>query len=275
MDGKKNNIAKWVDRGINVCFYLCLLVVAYVVLQVFVVTSFSIPSDSMEPTLLPGDKILVEKCATGARLFDLPAALAREEVKIYRVPGWRKFRRNDVLVFNFPYREGRWDSIAFDVTKYFVKRCIALPGDTVEIRGGYYHLRGVDAPAGNLQAQAQVAALTEADTQLSLGQDLGLDDTALRPAGGAEAGADGAFGSRRKCALPAAHQLRTKEVAGLAGGGRLHRAGRQRGDGIYVPRGLLFHGGRQGAELAGLPLLGAAAGKLHRGQGVCRMVVGR
>ena len=164
MDGKKNNIAKWVDRGINVCFYLCLLVVAYVVLQVFVVTSFSIPSDSMEPTLLPGDKILVEKCATGARLFDLPAALAREEVKIYRVPGWRKFRRNDVLVFNFPYREGRWDSIAFDVTKYFVKRCIALPGDTVEIRGGYYHLRGVDAPVGNLQAQAQVAALTEADT---------------------------------------------------------------------------------------------------------------
>ena len=164
MDGKKNNIAKWVDRGINVCFYLCLLVVAYVVLQVFVVTSFSIPSDSMEPTLLPGDKILVEKCATGARLFDLPAALAREEVEIYRVPGWRKFRRNDVLVFNFPYREGRWDSIAFDVTKYFVKRCIALPGDTVEIRGGYYHLRGVDAPVGNLQAQAQVAALTEADT---------------------------------------------------------------------------------------------------------------
>ena len=37
MNGKKN-IAKWVDRGINVCFYFCLLVVAYVVLQVFVVT---------------------------------------------------------------------------------------------------------------------------------------------------------------------------------------------------------------------------------------------
>ena len=102
-----------------------------------------------------------------------------------------------------------------------------------------------------------------------------INDTALRPAGGAEAGADGAFGPRRKCALPAAHQPRAREVAELAGGGRPRRAGRQRGDGIYVPRGLLLHGRRQGAELAGLPLLGAAAGKLHRGQGVCRVVVGR
>ena len=160
----KQNISTWLDRGINVCFYLCMALVAYVVLQVFVLTSFSIPTDSMEPTLLPGDKILVEKCATGARLFDLPAALAREEVEIHRVPGWRKFRRGDVLVFNFPYQEGRWDSIAFDVTKYFVKRCVAVPGDTLEICGGYYHVRGVEAPVGNLQAQAQVAALTEADT---------------------------------------------------------------------------------------------------------------
>lgn len=163
MDGKKN-IRKWLDRGINVCFYFCMALVAYVVLQVFFVTSFSIPSDSMEPALLPGDKILVEKCATGARLFDLTDALEGKEVEIYRMPGWSDFRRNDVLVFNFPYREGRWDSIAFDVMKYFVKRCIAIPGDTLEIRGGYYRLRGVDAPVGNRQAQDQVAALTAADT---------------------------------------------------------------------------------------------------------------
>ena len=58
--------------------------------------------------------------------YEVEPQRAREEVEIYRVPGWRKFRRNDVLVFNFPYQEGRWDSIAFDVTKYFVDR---LPPD--------------------------------------------------------------------------------------------------------------------------------------------------
>ena len=136
----------WLNRLLDVCFWLCVALVAYVVLQVFVVASFRIPSDSMRPALLPGDRIWVDKLSGGARLFDLPGAAAGEDVCIHRVPGWRKFRRGDVLVFNFPYREGRWDSIGLDVMKYYVKRCIALPGDTLEIRGGWYRIRGVDGP---------------------------------------------------------------------------------------------------------------------------------
>ena len=64
-------------------------------------------------------------------------------------------------------------------------------------------------------------------------------------------------------------------MAELAGGRRRGNTGRQRGDGLYFPRELLLHGGRQGLELAGLPLLGPAAGELHRGQGVQGVVVGR
>lgn len=37
----------------------------------------------------------------------------------------------------------RWDSIRLDVMQYYVKRCIALPGDTLEIREGFYKIRGV------------------------------------------------------------------------------------------------------------------------------------
>ena len=62
---------KWLNGITNVLFCLCLLVVILIVLQVFVVTSFKIPSDSMEPSLLAGDCILVDKCSGGARLFNV------------------------------------------------------------------------------------------------------------------------------------------------------------------------------------------------------------
>lgn len=68
----------------------------------------------MEPTLKDGDRILVNKVIKGARLFDVFAVL-----------------KNDILVFNFPYQMNRWDSVRFDVMQYYVKRCIALPGDTL------------------------------------------------------------------------------------------------------------------------------------------------
>lgn len=152
---------QWVGRLLDVCFWGCVVLVAYVLLQVFVLTSFRIPSDSMQPALLPGDRIWVDKLSGGARLFDLAEALDGKEVRIRRVPGWRDFRRGDVLVFNFPYREGRWDSVAFDVMKYYVKRCIAIPGDTLEIRGGYYRIRGVEEPLGSLAAQREIAQLPD------------------------------------------------------------------------------------------------------------------
>lgn len=156
---------RWVSiffqRLLDVGFWFCLLLVAYVVLQVFVVTSFRIPSDSMTPALVPGDRIWVDKLSGGARLFDLLGAAAGREVSIHRMPGWRKFRRGDVLVFNFPYGAGRWDSIALDVMKYYVKRCIAVPGDTLEIRGGWYRIRGVDGTLGNRAAQQEIAQLPD------------------------------------------------------------------------------------------------------------------
>ena len=53
----------------------------------------------------------------------------------------------------------RWDSVRFDVMQYYVKRCIALPGDTLEIRGGFYKIRGCDEQLGNYSAQHGLANL--------------------------------------------------------------------------------------------------------------------
>ena len=83
----------------------------------------------MEPSLLAGDNILVNKGVMGGRLFNVWDALEGKDVHISRLPGLGKIKRNDVIVFNFPYSKQRWDSVAFDVMKYYVKRCVALPGN--------------------------------------------------------------------------------------------------------------------------------------------------
>lgn len=127
-----------------------------VMVQLFCLTSFKIPTDSMEPALISGDNILVDKMSFGARLFDVFAALRKEEVSIHRVPGVGKIQRNDVLVFNFPY-PGRWDSIGFDVMKYYIKRCVALPGDSFVIRNAHYKVKGCSAFLGNINAQNRMA----------------------------------------------------------------------------------------------------------------------
>lgn len=154
------SIRKLLAWGLNLVCGLCGILLLLILLQLFCVTSFKIPSDSMEPALLTGDYILVDKCSKGARLFDVFAALEKKEVKIHRMPGWRDFKRNDVLVFNFPY-PGRWDSIAFDVMSYYVKRCIAIPGDTLEIKNCHYRVKGYDGYLGNITAQNNLQKLLD------------------------------------------------------------------------------------------------------------------
>ncbi|MDR0891852.1 MAG: signal peptidase I [Mediterranea sp.] len=144
---------------LNLLFGACCLALLYFLLQLFCFTSFKIPSYSMMPTLIDGDRILVNKLTMGARLFNVFAALRGEQVAIHRMPGCGSLKRGDVVVFNFPYGSISWDSIRMDVMQYYVKRCIALPGDTVEIRGGYYHVRGYSGPLGNKAAQAFIAGL--------------------------------------------------------------------------------------------------------------------
>ncbi len=80
----------------------------------FVVQAFKIPSSSMEPTLLVGDHILVNKFLYGIRI-----PVIGKKIFPFSQP-----RRGDVIVFIFPN----------DRSKDFIKRVIGLPGEKVEIR---------------------------------------------------------------------------------------------------------------------------------------------
>jgi signal peptidase I len=84
------------------------------VIRTFLLQAFKIPSGSMENTLLIGDHLLVNKFIYGTKI-----PFAEKRILKFRDP-----RRGDIIVFQYPenpYRD-------------FIKRCIALPGDTLEIR---------------------------------------------------------------------------------------------------------------------------------------------
>ena len=136
------------------------MMIIWLLLQIFVFASFAIPSDSMEPVLIPGDYVLVNKILKGPRIFSLGDARKHKLLHIDRLNGFSEFQRNEVLVFNFPYPE-RWDSIGFNLMLYYVKRCIALPGDTVEIKDARYKVRGYDQELGNVVSQNSLAYFLE------------------------------------------------------------------------------------------------------------------
>ena len=152
------------SRKSNVYIYVCLLVGIGLVIQTTVISSFRIPTDSMQPTLQPGDNILVNKTIMGARIFNIWDAAEEKEVEIYRLPGMGKVKHNDVLVFHYPYPHKN-DSLSMHLLKYYVKRCIALPGDTMGIREGHYYIKGMDGPIGNVEAQERIARLDKEDAR--------------------------------------------------------------------------------------------------------------
>lgn len=155
MQLKKQTVGQIVKKGINIIFYVCMLGLAWLGIQIFLFSSFRIPSDSMSPALEQGDYVAVCKLLQGPRLFNLFASIRGQQTEIYRLPGFRNIRRNDVVVFNYPYAESN-DTIRLSIQSYFIKRCIGLPGDTLQIVNGMYRIKGVDQPLGNRDSQQHI-----------------------------------------------------------------------------------------------------------------------
>jgi len=126
------------------------------VIRLFLCNFYAVPSDSMEPAILPGDFILTDKWTYGARIFTRFQFDENSDPPMVRFSGFRKIRRNDVIVFNFPYRHN-WGIIRMSLENIFVKRCIGLPGDSVSIEGGYYHIAGLSEVVGNRDEQKKLA----------------------------------------------------------------------------------------------------------------------
>ncbi len=114
-------------------------------IRTFIAQPFKIPSSSMVPTFMPGDRIFVNKLAYGAKV----------PFTGMRLPGYEEPSTGDIVVFTSSVEE----------KKYLVKRYIASGGETVEIKDGavlvdgnpleegaaaefFYYNRGEFAPRG-------------------------------------------------------------------------------------------------------------------------------
>ncbi len=138
-------------------------VVFATIIHAFVIQPFGIPTGSMERTLLVGDFLFVNKWSYGYRLPMRPVAIPflqgtifdtgekgnpKDDPKSYvdavklpyqRIMQFKKPQKNDIVVFNYPQ-----DSVhtAIDRKDPYVKRCVAVAGDVLEMRAGRLFVNG-------------------------------------------------------------------------------------------------------------------------------------
>lgn len=158
----KRQIIRTTGRiALNLFYYSSIVLFSIVLLRVFVFSSFKIPTDSMQPTIIPGDFVLVNKLDYGARIFDLFDAVDGKDVKIRRAPGYTHVKNNDVVVFHIPH-PNTWDKIEMNMSKYFIKRCIGIPGDTLQIINGIYVINSdTTKHYGNVSAERMLSKTTK------------------------------------------------------------------------------------------------------------------
>ena len=136
------------------------LAALYILALYTVFDTFHTPSTSMYPTLLPGDHGYVNKLKLGGRSFDIFAAHTGKPYTVRRMPGYGHLERNDVVVFNAPYRDSS-DTIVMNTSLYYCKRVVAVAGDTLEIADCRYRVRGYDGPLGDTDRQDLLAQYVE------------------------------------------------------------------------------------------------------------------
>jgi signal peptidase I len=154
--GPKKRLHRLGSSILTILIVLLSAALLAVFLRLFVVASYHVSTSSMEPTIMPGDYILVNQLVLGARYFkDETGQDGKKEVVAKRVPGLRKVKRNDVLVFNLPLLE----SMDMDVSVHYVKRCVAIPGDTFYIRNGFYRVKGVPGVLGYVDYQLRFSVV--------------------------------------------------------------------------------------------------------------------
>ena len=157
-------------------------VVFATIVHTFVTQPFGIPTGSMERTLLVGDFLFVNKWTYGYRMPMRPVAIPflqgtimdtgeqgnpKDDPKSYleavklpysRIFQFKKPQKNDIVVFNYPQ-----DSVhtAIDRKDPYVKRCVAVAGDILEMRDGKMFVNGKpEVTLGDQQKQHKYIATT-------------------------------------------------------------------------------------------------------------------
>jgi signal peptidase I len=144
---KKGSFRDWVDS-------IVFAVIAATIIRWMLLEAFTIPTPSMEKSLLVGDYLFVSKFHYGPRTpktpltlplthqkiwgTDIPSYLEWIQLPTFRLPGLTKIKNNDVVVFNYPM-----DTIyPVDQKTNYIKRCVGIPGDILQIIDQQVHING-------------------------------------------------------------------------------------------------------------------------------------
>lgn len=142
-------------------------IVVILVVRAFLVEPYRIPTPSMEKSLLVGDFLFVSKLHYGPRT---PNTLGIPFTGIYlrglrlpqaRLPGFSSVKRNDVAVFNYPPDPG-----PVERKTPYIKRLVALPGDTLTLLDKVLYVNGKPYPLTATMEQ-QWRATTSGEVRLS------------------------------------------------------------------------------------------------------------
>lgn len=148
---KKSAAREWFDA-------IVFAVIAATLIRIFLIEAYTIPTSSMEKSLLIGDFLFVSKVSYGPRIPNTPIAFPfahhtlpgtqntpayLEWIKLpyMRLPGLGKIENNDVVVFNYPMEDFR----PADKRENYIKRCVGIPGDTVRVVDRMLYINGQEA----------------------------------------------------------------------------------------------------------------------------------
>ena len=144
---------------------LLFAIVAATIVHNYIFQPFIIPTGSLEKSLLIGDFLIVSKFHYGARppmttaafpmvhdtlpLLNVKSYLNKPQLPYMRLAALQKIKQNDIVVFSWPADTVRRFFVKekgvrkpIDKKSNYVKRCVALPGDTLEIIDGFVYTNG-------------------------------------------------------------------------------------------------------------------------------------
>jgi signal peptidase I len=154
------------NRGADTISSLLFAIVVATLVHTYVMQPFTIPTSSLEKSLLVGDYLFVSKFHYGARTPMTAVALPMvhdsipllhkksycnwPQLPYFRFPGIQKIERNDIVVFNWPVdtvfvffdTSNRKADKPIDKKSNYVKRCVGIPGDSVSIKEGNVFVNG-------------------------------------------------------------------------------------------------------------------------------------
>lgn len=145
---KVSIVREWVDA-------IAFAVVAATFIRWLLIEAYTIPTSSMEKSLLVGDFLFVSKFHYGPRTPKTPLQVPLTHQKIwgtnlpsysdaiqlpsYRLPGFTSIKRNDVVVFNYP---AETEDYPTDLKTNYIKRCVGIAGDTLKVVDSQVYING-------------------------------------------------------------------------------------------------------------------------------------